>query len=201
MVKPSKAAGSPARTTSTRTSLGRSHSHIGRPSRLQAERPSAKNAAAMSDLRQPAIRVTMMPRDTNHHGTIFGGVLLSYIDQAGAVAASLQTKRKLVTVAMREVVFHEPVKVGDLVSFYGEIIRIGNTSVTVKVTAAPASVEPSVAWCTGIRRSGDDSKSSRQDSWARSRPSRSPRPRLSMWPSTTTAGPSLSLRAKRVLRG
>ncbi|MGE0495162.1 MAG: acyl-CoA thioesterase [Vulcanimicrobiota bacterium] len=97
----------------------------------------------MSDLRQPAIRVTMMPRDTNHHGTIFGGVLLSYIDQAGAVAASLHTRRKLVTVAMREVVFHEPVKVGDLVSFYGEIARIGNTSVTVKVTVvAERLLEP-----------------------------------------------------------
>ncbi len=75
----------------------------------------------------------MMPRDTNHHGTIFGGVLLSYIDQAGAVEASLHTRQKLVTVAMREVIFHQPVKIGDLVSFYCSILRVGRTSVTVKV--------------------------------------------------------------------
>ncbi len=82
----------------------------------------------------PAIRVTMMPRDTNAHGTIFGGVILSYIDTAGAVEAVRRTNvERFVTVAMREVVFVEPVYVGDLVSFYAEIIRIGSTSLTVRV--------------------------------------------------------------------
>ena len=74
-----------------------------------------------------------MPRDTNAFGTIFGGVLLSYIDQAAAVEAHKSTNKKIVTVAMHEVVFIQPVFVGDLVSFYTETLRIGNTSVTVKV--------------------------------------------------------------------
>ena len=82
---------------------------------------------------QPAIRVLMMPRDTNAMGTIFGGVILSHIDQAGAIGAHAEVAGKLVTVAMREVEFHEPVFVGDLVSFYTEIVRVGNTSITVKV--------------------------------------------------------------------
>ena len=83
--------------------------------------------------RQPAIRVMMMPRDTNALGTIFGGIILSYIDQAGAVEAHRHAKGSLVTVAMREVEFHQPVFVGDLVSFYAEPIRLGNSSITIKV--------------------------------------------------------------------
>jgi len=84
--------------------------------------------------RNVAIRVTMMPRDTNHHGTIFGGIVLSYIDIAGGVEAVRHTGHQLfVTVAMKEVIFHEPVYVGDLVSFYAEPLRVGNTSITVKV--------------------------------------------------------------------
>ena len=83
--------------------------------------------------RQPAIRVILMPKDTNALGTIFGGIILSYIDQAGAVEAHQHAPGRLVTVAMREVVFHEPVFVGDLVSFYCETLRVGRTSITVKV--------------------------------------------------------------------
>jgi acyl-CoA thioesterase YciA len=81
----------------------------------------------------PAIRVIMMPRETNAVGTIFGGIILSYIDLAGAVEARRHSDQSFVTVAMREVVFHEPVFVGDLVSFYTETVRIGRTSITVKV--------------------------------------------------------------------
>ena len=76
----------------------------------------------------------MMPRDTNPLGTIFGGLILSYIDQAGAVEAARHSKRKLVTVAMHEVKFIAPVFVGDLVSFYAETVKIGNTSITIRVT-------------------------------------------------------------------
>lgn len=82
---------------------------------------------------EPAIRVLMMPRDTNALGTIFGGVILSYIDQAGAIEARRQGSRFMVTVSMDKVVFHEPVFVGDLVSFWTETVRIGTTSITVKV--------------------------------------------------------------------
>jgi acyl-CoA thioesterase YciA len=82
---------------------------------------------------EPAIRVLMMPRDTNAHGTIFGGVILSYIDQAGAIEARRQGLQFLVTVSMDKVVFHEPVFVGDLISFWTETVRIGTTSITIKV--------------------------------------------------------------------
>ena len=88
--------------------------------------------------RQPATRVLMMPRDTNPSGTIFGGVILSYIDQAGAEGAKLHGAGRLVTVAMKEVVFHQPVFVGDLVSFYTNLVRRGRTSVTVKVEVEAA---------------------------------------------------------------
>ena len=80
-----------------------------------------------------AIRVMMMPRDTNALGTIFGGIILSYIDQAGAVEAHRRVRGRLVTVAIHEVEFHEPVFVGDLVSFYTRILKQGRTSVTVGV--------------------------------------------------------------------
>ena len=83
---------------------------------------------------EPAIRVLMMPRDTNAQGTIFGGVILSYIDQAGAIEARRQGLNVMVTVAMDKIVFHEPVFVGDLISFWCETLRIGTTSITVKVT-------------------------------------------------------------------
>lgn len=82
----------------------------------------------------PAIRITMLPRDTNSQGTIFGGVILSYIDMAGAIEAHRNTgMERFVTVAMREVIFHQPVFVGDLVSFYSETVRIGTTSLTTRV--------------------------------------------------------------------
>ena len=87
----------------------------------------------LSKWSEPAIRVLMMPRDTNAHGTIFGGVILSYIDQAGAIEARRQGLQFMVTVSMDKVVFHEPVFVGDLVSFWTETLRIGTTSITTKV--------------------------------------------------------------------
>jgi len=86
-----------------------------------------------------AIQVVMMPRDTNPHGTIFGGVILSHIDQAGAVGArhaiveaggELPT---LVTVAMNRVEFRHPVLVGDVVRFLTRVLRLGRTSITIHV--------------------------------------------------------------------
>jgi len=76
----------------------------------------------------------MMPRDTNAHGTVFGGVILSYIDVAGGVEAIRNTRHnRFVTVAMKEVIFHEPVYIGDLVSFYAKTLRVGSTSITIHV--------------------------------------------------------------------
>ncbi len=75
--------------------------------------------------RDAAIRLTMMPRDTNAHGTVFGGIILSYIDVAGGVESVRHTGHdRFVTIAMKEVIFHEPVFVGDLVSFYAETTRL-----------------------------------------------------------------------------
>ena len=81
----------------------------------------------------PAIRVVLMPKDTNAHGTIFGGVILSYIDIAATNEVRIYTLKRIVTKAMHEVVFVAPVFVGDIVSFYTELVRIGRTSITVKV--------------------------------------------------------------------
>ena len=93
-----------------------------------------------SDSPHLAIKAVMMPRDTNPHGTIFGGVLLSYIDQAGAIGAGHHVRRSgwpeqlIVTVAMDRVEFHQPVLVGDVVSFYTRVGRVGRTSITMHVT-------------------------------------------------------------------
>jgi acyl-CoA thioesterase YciA len=82
----------------------------------------------------------MMPRDTNPHGTIFGGVILSYVDQAGAIGARREVMRAggeppfLVSVAMNRVEFHKPVLVGDVVRFLTRVVRVGRTSITVSIT-------------------------------------------------------------------
>jgi acyl-CoA thioesterase YciA len=86
----------------------------------------------MSD-RVPAIKVLLLPKDTNALGTIFGGVILSNIDLASAVEARKTAPHRYVTKAMREVEFHAPVHLGDIVSFYTETLRVGRTSITVKV--------------------------------------------------------------------
>jgi len=97
----------------------------------------------MTDSTSPrylAVKALMMPRDTNPYGTIFGGVLLSYIDQAGAMGARHEVRRSgwpdrpFVTVAMKSVEFHQPVFVGDSVSFFTEVIRVGRTSISMHVT-------------------------------------------------------------------
>ena len=87
-----------------------------------------------------AIQVVMMPRDTNPLGSIFGGVILSYIDQAGAIGARREVVLAggrhplIVTVAMNRVEFKQPVLVGDVVRFLTRLIRIGKTSITMHIT-------------------------------------------------------------------
>lgn len=88
----------------------------------------------MTEQLDATLRITMLPRDTNAHGTIFGGVILSHIDLAGGIAASRLAARNFVTRAMRAVEFIAPVYVGDVVSFYTSVLRQGTTSVTVKVS-------------------------------------------------------------------
>jgi acyl-CoA thioesterase YciA len=81
---------------------------------------------------EPVIRAMMMPRDTNYHGTIFGGIILSLIDQAAGVTAALRARTGVVTLKLNEVIFHEPVFVGDLVSVYAEVVSVGRTSIKVQ---------------------------------------------------------------------
>lgn len=95
-----------------------------------AKRAAVSQRAPTAD---PAIRIVLLPKDTNPQGTIFGGVILSYIDIAAAIEVRKYTTRAVVTKAMREVEFVEPVFVGDLVSFYTQLLRIGTTSITVRV--------------------------------------------------------------------
>lgn len=94
---------------------------------------------------EPAIRVMMMPRDTNAHGTIFGGVILSYLDQAGAIAVRKLGCARVVTVAMDSVEFKQPVYVGDVLSFRTEIIKVGRTSARVLVSVEAERFEPPCA--------------------------------------------------------
>ncbi len=88
----------------------------------------------MASERIPAIKVLLLPKDTNALGTIFGGVILSHIDLASAVEARKTAARRYVTKAMREVEFHEPVFLGDVVNFYTETVRVGSSSLTVRVS-------------------------------------------------------------------
>ena len=88
----------------------------------------------MAEERVPAIKVLLLPKDTNALGTIFGGVILSHIDLASAVEARKTASRRYVTKAMREVDFHEPVFLGDVVNFFTETVRVGRTSLTVRVS-------------------------------------------------------------------
>jgi acyl-CoA thioesterase YciA len=94
---------------------------------------------AVVNERYLAIKAVMMPRDTNPYGTIFGGVVMSYIDQAGAVGARHAIRRcgwpdqPIVTVAMNRVEFHRPVFVGDTVSFWTRVLRLGKSSITIHV--------------------------------------------------------------------
>ena len=89
----------------------------------------------MTGHRDPAIRVVAMPADANAYGDIFGGWLMSVMDNAAGLTAARRAKGRAVTVAMDGMVFHQPVKVGDEVSVYAEIERVGRTSVTIAVEA------------------------------------------------------------------
>ena len=82
---------------------------------------------------EPALRAIAMPADTNPQGDIFGGWLLSQMDLAGSTAAIRRAKGRMATVAVTSMAFRRPVFVGDEVSCYAEVIKVGKTSVTVKI--------------------------------------------------------------------
>ena len=83
--------------------------------------------------RQPVLRIVPMPAETNAHGTIFGGWVMAQVDIAGSIPAWERAHGPVVTVAVNSFVFKEPVFVGDIVSFYAKVLKVGRTSVTVDV--------------------------------------------------------------------
>jgi len=83
--------------------------------------------------KQPALRVMPMPADANQNGDIFGGWIMSQVDIAGGTVAGRMARGRVATVAVKEFMFKQPVQIGDLLSFYVEVKRIGNTSITVTV--------------------------------------------------------------------
>ena len=83
--------------------------------------------------KQPALRVMPMPADANQNGDIFGGWIMSQVDIAGGTVAAKLARGRVATVAVKEFVFKHPVQIGDLLSFYVEVERVGNTSITVTV--------------------------------------------------------------------
>ncbi len=82
---------------------------------------------------QPAIRAVPMPADANQNGDIFGGWVLSQMDIAGGQVAARRAGGRVATVAITAMSFHQPVVVGDEVSFYGEVVRVGRSSIAVKI--------------------------------------------------------------------
>ena len=83
--------------------------------------------------REPALRMVPMPADTNALGNIFGGWIMAQVDIAGAIPALRRARGRVATVAVNSFEFHHPVFVGDVVSFYAEVVKVGHTSITVFV--------------------------------------------------------------------
>ena len=83
--------------------------------------------------REPVLRVVPMPADVNQHGDIFGGWIMSQVDITGGILAARRARGRVATVAVNSFTFKEPVSVGDLVTFYGDVVRVGRTSVTIGV--------------------------------------------------------------------
>ena len=83
--------------------------------------------------RQPALRVVPMPADANQHGDIFGGWIMSQVDIAGGVTAARRARGRVATVAVNAFQFTQPVLIGDVLSFYADIVRVGTTSITINV--------------------------------------------------------------------
>lgn len=97
----------------------------------------AQMNAGMTQLpegREPTLRVIPMPADANYTGDIFGGWIMSQVDLAGSVPAIRLARGRVATVAVNSFTFRQPVLVGDLVSFYAEVVKVGRTSITVEVT-------------------------------------------------------------------
>lgn len=90
-------------------------------------------AIKLPEGREAVLRVLPMPADANHHGDIFGGWIMAQVDLAGGILAGRHARGRVATVAVNAFQFKQPVQIGDLLSFYADIVRVGNTSITVYV--------------------------------------------------------------------
>ncbi len=81
----------------------------------------------------PTLRMMPMPSDANIHGDVFGGWIMAQVDIAGAIPATRRANGRIATIAVNSFLFKQPVFVGDLLSFYAEVVKVGNTSITVSV--------------------------------------------------------------------
>ena len=81
----------------------------------------------------PALRVVPMPADSNHNGDIFGGWIMAQVDVAGGTVAGRVARGRVATVAVNSFVFKQPVQIGDVLSLYADVVRVGNTSITINV--------------------------------------------------------------------
>ena len=90
-------------------------------------------AESLPQGKEPTLRVVPMPADSNSSGDIFGGWVMSQVDIAGSIPAIRLARGRVATVAVNSFVFKQPIMVGDLVSFYAEVVRVGRTSITVSV--------------------------------------------------------------------
>ena len=104
-----------------------------RPIAGSRTQPRSTPPATLPPGRIPVLRVVPMPADANQHGDIFGGWIMSQVDIAGGIVAAIRARGRVATVAVNSFVFKEPVLIGDRVSFYAEVIRVGRTSITVEV--------------------------------------------------------------------
>ena len=115
--------------------------------------------------RTPELRVMTMPADMNGNGDIFGGWVMAQVDIAGAIPAMRRSRGRVATVSVNSFLFKQPISVGDVVSFYAEIVKVGRTSITVNVEvyaerhpANPVVVKVTEATLTYVAIDGDGKK-------------------------------------------
>src|SRR6185369_7434714 len=99
--------------------------------------------------REPALRVVPLPADVNQYGDVFGGWVMSQVDIAGAIPAAARARGRVATIAVNSFLFKQPVAIGDIVSFYAKIVRVGRTSITVDVEVF-AQRNPSDVVCVKV---------------------------------------------------
>jgi len=126
-----------------------------------------ENQAVKLPAQQPVLRVVPMPFDMNPSGDIFGGWVMAQVDIAGSIPALRRARGRIATVAVNSFLFKQPISVGDVVSFYAEVVKVGNTSITVDVQvyaerhpANPLVVKVTEATLTYVAVNADGSKRS-----------------------------------------